>query len=302
MRGPFQRPYSAPMSQEGQAGPPPIGASPHPRVAWEKWQWKGSLWGVGLRRRGAAAAAGPSAQGLPESSGTQGCLSCPRGPIPCQGQSEGPGEAPPCILLFYKLHITLREEEAHGRTHTHTPLPKEPLLWSALGSKQGFKLSLVLCSKQALSRSWTSQRGQGTTAPLGGGLAKGAGAAVAGRRATKQTWERPLGPSEQEGLQSPLLFPAVIPLAAGGQGGSGTGTGWPSRFLAPRGGLHSPCSPPPPPRCQHSGGGGRGRVHLSREMSSAKWSWPRRKQRRQRHCDTMRQSGNMKSAQMAAMT
>lgn len=42
--------------------------------------------------------------------------------------------------------------------------------------------------------------------------------------------------------------------------------------------------------------------HLSKDMSSAKSSWSRRRQRKQRHWKTMRHSGSMKRAQMAAMT
>lgn len=45
-----------------------------------------------------------------------------------------------------------------------------------------------------------------------------------------------------------------------------------------------------------------GPPHFSREMSSAKSSCCWRRQRRQRHWHTMRQSGSMKRAQMAAMT
>lgn len=42
--------------------------------------------------------------------------------------------------------------------------------------------------------------------------------------------------------------------------------------------------------------------HFSKDMSSAKSSWSRRRQWKQRHWNTMRQRGSMKRAQMAAMT
>lgn len=44
------------------------------------------------------------------------------------------------------------------------------------------------------------------------------------------------------------------------------------------------------------------RCHFSKDMSSAKSSWSRRRQRKQRHWNTMRQRGSMNRAQMAAMT
>lgn len=130
-------------------------------------------------------------------------------------------------------------------------------------------------------------------------------------------WSREAAPSSRDGVAALSLCPAAtLFLQVPDERSPGLGL---PRPLA----LTDTESPGPGrkglscPRCRHTPAPEHGpcpaaspaapgprplRRHFSKEMSSAKSSWSRRRQRKQRHWNTMRQRGSMKRAQMAAMT
>lgn len=187
----------------------------------------------------------------------------------------------------------LEREESH--THTNAPWQKEQLLWLALHSKQGFAALPDAFLKASPFKVLDLMKGPRSHCP-GESPGKG-GSRSRHRRATKHTqtspwvfWRKAMAPSSKPPPPARhVSSERSIRSLREEKGRSGAGVDRRSRFLVPHlWWLRQRGSPPlsmlfAPAPLAASTGGGQGRVHLSKDMSSAKLSWPRRKQRRQRH-------------------
>lgn len=177
-------------------------------------------------------------------------------------------------------------------------------LWSRLGT--GSSTAAALTRAAPAMASWAG------SFPAGRAEAGGCTGTAGGRGQAGQGWSVQL-PHGWQGWAGELgaARPSWCP-SGGAQAWGSRGCSQPARHGVPLGPAGSALPALPP----HSGpwnkdlplpalqpwGGPRARHHFSREMSSAKSSWSRRRQRMQRHWNTMRQRGSMKRAQMAAMT